>query len=269
MVSGKKDTMPNDLQEIQLTEDSPFQFHCHPGVACFTTCCRDVNIFLTPYDILRMKKRLGIFSGEFLERYTLSLLPSTSGIPVALLKMREDQNKACPFVGPGGCSVYEDRPWSCRMYPLDQGEGYGKYYFVTQPSICLGMKEDREWTVGEYLRNQGLDSYNEMGNLLTKITSDPRLSLENIQNPKVQDMCWMALYDLDRFRRFVLESRFLQIFYVEKELIAKIAQDDLELMKLAYRWLEFGLISGESLKIREDIVKGKKVEMSQGKGRIK
>jgi hypothetical protein len=104
-----------------------------------------------------------------------------------------------------------------------------------------------------------------MGNLLSKITSDPRLSMEKIQNPKVQDMCRMALYDLDRFRRFVLESRFLQIFYVEKEVVAKIAKDDLELMKLALRWLEFGLISGESLKIREDIIKGKKEEMNQRK----
>jgi Fe-S-cluster containining protein len=266
MVSGKKSADPNDPQEIQLTEDSCFQFRCHPGVGCFTTCCRDVNIFLLPYDILRIKKRMGISSGEFLERYTLSLIPSTSGIPVVLLKMQEDRNKACPFVGPEGCSIYEDRPWSCRMYPLDQGDGDGKYRFVTQPSICLGMKEEREWTVGEYLRNQGLDSYNEMGNLLSKITSDPRLSMEKIQNPKVQDMCRMALYDLDRFRRFVLESRFLQIFYVEKEVAAKIAKDDLELMKLALRWLEFGLISGESLKIREDIVKGKKEEMNQRKG---
>ncbi len=67
----------------------------------------------------------------------------------------------------------------------------------------------------------------------------------------------MALYDLDRFRRFVLESRFLQVFYVEKEIAQKITVDDLELMKLAHRWLEFGLVSGETLKIREDVVKGK------------
>ena len=67
----------------------------------------------------------------------------------------------------------------------------------------------------------------------------------------------MALYDLDRFRRFVLESRFLQIFHVEKEISEKIETDDLELMKLAHRWLEFGLIAGETLKMREDMVKDK------------
>lgn len=252
-------------QEMQLTERSEFRFLCSPGLACFTRCCRDVNIFLSPYDILRMKKRLRISSEEFLEKYTISLIPETSGFPVVLLKMREDQNKACPFVGPEGCSIYGDRPWPCRMYPLDQKDGNGEFHFIAQPSFCLGMEEDREWTVKEYLENQGLAPYNEMQILLERISSHPRFSREYIRNYKVQEMCRMALYDLDRFRRFVLESRFLQIFYVEKEIAEKIATDDLELMKLAHRWLEFGLVSGETLKMREDILKGKENSKSRGK----
>jgi Fe-S-cluster containining protein len=243
--------------ETRLDEGTRFRFQCHPGVACFTSCCRDVNIFLSPYDILRMKKGLGISSEEFLERYTLSLIPEASGIPVVLLKMREDPNRSCPFVRPEGCSLYEDRPWPCRMYPLNQKDAGGEFQFVPKAIQCLGMKEDREWTVGEYLRGQGLAPYNDMLKLLERISSHPRLAGENIRNPKVQEMIRMALYDLDRFRRFVLESRFLQIFYVEKEIVQKVATDDLELMKLALRWLEFGLISGETLKIREDILRGK------------
>jgi len=70
----------------------------------------------------------------------------------------------------------------------------------------------------------------------------------------------MALYDLDRFRRFVLESRFLQIFYVPPETVKKISKDDTELLKLAHQWLEFGLVSGEGLKIRADLLKNAGVE---------
>ena len=257
MASMRDKKEKNEPQKIQLTEESSLRFHCHPGLACFTRCCRDVNIFLSPYDILRMKKRLGVSSEEFLEKYTLSLIPETSGFPVVLLKMLEDQNRACPFVGPEGCSLYEDRPWPCRMFPLDQGKTDGEFYFLAQPTFCLGMNEDRQWTVKEYFQDQGLAPYQEMQRLLGTISSNPRLSKENIRNPKIQEMCRMALYDLDRFRRFVLESRFLQIFYVEKEMAQKIATDDLELMKLAHRWLAFGLVSGESLKMREDVLKGK------------
>jgi len=246
-----------DCQHSTIRAEDRLSFHCHSGLPCFTTCCRDVNIFLSPYDILRMKKKLGISSGDFLDQYTVTLIPEASGFPVILLKMQEEQNKACPFITPQGCSIYEDRPWACRMFPLDLGSGQGNFQCITNPSFCLGMKEKRESTVQEYLEGQGTALYAESEMLLGRIASNPRFSKANIQNPKVQEMCRMALYDLDRFRRFVLESRFLQIFHVDEEISERIATDDLELMKLAHRWLEFGLIAGETLKTREDMVKDK------------
>ena len=142
------------------------------------------------------------------------------------------------------------------MYPVDRGEREGEFHLIVDPSMCLGMKEKRQWKVREYLYDQGLDPYNEMEKPFRKITTHPRFSQEKIQNPKIQEMCRMALYDLNRFRRFVLESRFLEVFHVDKEVVDRLKEDDLELMKLAYRWVEFGLISGETLKIREDIIKG-------------
>jgi hypothetical protein len=238
---------------VSLTAESTFSFSCHKDLPCFTRCCRDVNIFLTPYDILRMKKRLAIPSEEFLSRYTLSLVPERSGFPLVILKMREEREKRCPFVSPAGCSIYEDRPWSCRMYPVEGGDREGEFRFIADPSICLGMREKREWTVRQYLCDQGLDPYNEMEKPFASLASHPCFSQEKLQSPKIQEMCRMALYDLNRFRRFVLESRFLEIFYIEKEVVERLKEDDLELMKLAYRWLESGLISGETLKIREDL----------------
>jgi len=242
-------------REHRLRGEDRIRFHCHPGLACYTTCCRDVNIFLSPYDILRMKKRLEMTSGAFLERYTVTLIPEASGFPVILLKMEEEHNKTCPFVTPQGCSIYEDRPWACRMFPLDQGNSADAFRFIADPLSCLGMGEERDTTVREYLGGQGLSLYAESETLLGRIASHPRFSKEHIQNPKVREMCRMALYDLDRFRRFVLESRFLEIFEVEKEVAEKIKTEDLELMRLAHRWLEFGLVAGETLKMREDVLK--------------
>ncbi len=242
-------------KRTELAGVDSMRFRCHRGLACYTMCCRDVNIFLSPYDILQMKKRLGMTSGDFLERYTISLLPETSGFPVILLKMEEEHNKTCPFVTPLGCSIYEDRPWACRMFPLDQGDSAGDLHFIADPSFCLGLAEESETTVGEYLGGQDLSRYSESEVLLGRIATHPRFSKEHIQNPKVQEMCRMALYDLDRFRRFVLESRFLEVFEVEKEIADRVRTDDLELMRLAHRWLEFGLVAGETLKMREDVLK--------------
>lgn len=54
-----------------LCIDDRLDFHCSAGLACFTACCRDVNIFLSPYDILRMKNALRISSGDFLDSFTM------------------------------------------------------------------------------------------------------------------------------------------------------------------------------------------------------
>ena len=54
-----------------LLEKDTFRFECHPGVACFTRCCRNADMYLYPYDIIRMKERLGISSDEFLKKHTI------------------------------------------------------------------------------------------------------------------------------------------------------------------------------------------------------
>jgi hypothetical protein len=64
-----KDRMAS-VEPVRLGPESTFKFKCHPGVACFTECCRDINIILTPYDIIRLKNRLDLSSEEFLALYT-------------------------------------------------------------------------------------------------------------------------------------------------------------------------------------------------------
>mgnify|MGYP003572990922 CR=1 FL=1 len=93
MTDEKSPSPPLDPQE-QLRErilaDSPrlglddtFEFSCHPGISCFNQCCADVNIFLSPYDVLRMKKRLSVPSTEFLDTYTRLPGPKGRAAPAA------------------------------------------------------------------------------------------------------------------------------------------------------------------------------------------
>ncbi len=60
---------------------------------------------LTPYDVLRMKRSLGIDSSEFLEQYTLRLQNAEQKFPIVILKM-EEQSKRCPFLNEKGCGIY-------------------------------------------------------------------------------------------------------------------------------------------------------------------
>ena len=106
------------VDKKQLAEGETFAFTCHPGVPCFNSCCADVNIVLTPLDVLRMARRLGMNTLEFLETHTSNPITKDLQIPMVMLKMKDADGKPCPFVGDEGCTVYEDRPWACRMYPL-------------------------------------------------------------------------------------------------------------------------------------------------------
>ncbi len=237
-----------------ITLDSRIMFECRAGLPCFTTCCRDVTIFLTPYDVLRMKRSLGISSDEFLERFTRTLIPQATGLPVIQLKMNEADDRRCFFVEERGCRIYSDRPWACRMYPLDRRDDNRGYFFIADPEMCQGRKARTLWKVHEWLDAQGLAPYDEMELIFQRMMLSKRFLEEGITNPHLQRMYRMACYDLDTFRRFVFETRFLTIFDVDPQTVEDIKTSDEALLMLALRWLQFGFVAGDALPIRPEVL---------------
>jgi len=59
------------VSPLSVGPDDRFKCACHPSVSCFNQSCADVDSFLSPYEVLRMKKRRGMKSGEFLEKRPL------------------------------------------------------------------------------------------------------------------------------------------------------------------------------------------------------
>lgn len=241
----------------KMTFQDRLRFRCHPGVKCFTTCCADVTIFLAPYDVLRLKNRLGITSDEFMERFTHLLTREKQIIPLVVLKMADNEQKTCPFVTPQGCTVYEDRPWACRMFPLDV-DHEEKFSVIATPSKCLGLNEDDELRVVEWLEDQGVMDYQRVNNYYSEITCNPKLKDMEVESDKVRQMVYMAAYDLDRFRKFVFESRFLDMFEFDETFKEQIRVDDSELLKLGLDWINFGLFGAKTLKVKPEVLEAKK-----------
>ena len=74
-----------------------------------------------------------------------------------------------------------------------------------------------------------------------------------IEDPRMQDMILMALYDSDRFREFVFSSSFLQKFRIDEDIIEKIREDDVALLYFGAQWLRFALFGKKGfLKIDRD-----------------
>ncbi len=226
------------------------RFSCHKGVACLNKCCRDVNIFLTPYDIVRLKNALGITSQKFLDKYTVSPFSKEQKIPIIVLKLKEE-DKTCPFAGKEGCEVYADRPRACRMYPVgenshDISKKTEKAFFLIEDKFCLGNKENKTVTVSDYLNNQGIGKYNEMLEYFNQIISHESFIEGKHLNEQQIGMFYMACYNIDKFRKFVFESSFLKRFEINEEEIKRIQNDDTELLKFGSRWLRYALF-GEKL----------------------
>lgn len=243
----------SDVVKVKIfARDEKFRFECRRDLGCFNTCCRNVNIFLTPYDVLRMKNKLGLKSGEFLARYTTRL--DKGNIPFVLLKMREDADLACPFVTPDGCSIYDVRAWSCRIAPVDlRKDGYT---FIFDSDTCFGLNEDREWTLDEWYQDQGLKIYEEKEKLFREVPAHIAFTgMKNLDN-HIKEMVYLACYDLDRFRRFVFETRFREVFYLDEAEADKIRRDDEALMQYAFRWLKEDFDVGETLELRDELPAG-------------
>ena len=240
--------MENEL--TPLAPDSPFRFACHDRVACFNECCHDLNQFLTPYDIMRLKNGLGLTSSEFLEQYTFQHTGPETGLPIVALKPDIDSGMACPFVRTSGCSVYAHRPSSCRIYPVaraitrsrETGRLQEHFALLKEPH-CLGHGEDQFQTVREWVNNQELTTYNVFNDMLMEI-----IALKNQKGPEPLDMksqlaFHTALYDLDRFRVQIFEKGLLGdretgCFGLYGELLEQAREDDIALLRIGHGWVK-------------------------------
>lgn len=242
------------------TLDKQFKFRCHKGIQCFTKCCSNIEILLTPYDVVRLKKRLELSSEQFLDGYTYMKIDENSSHPYAILKMSEDPDKKCIFLTDDGCDVYTDRPANCRYYPVGQGtiKKEGKegpveeefYFFINEPH-CLGYNEKKSWTIKSWREDQEVALYDEVnqewkGLLLRKnLPGQPKL------DESKQFQFYMASYDLDRFKRYVFESNFLNVFDIDDETIEKIKEDEKELIKFGVKYIKYVMMLEESFKLKE------------------
>ena len=70
-------------------------------------------------------------------------------------------------------------------------------------------------------------------------------------------MFFMATTDLDRFRSFIFNSSFLQIYELDPETLENIRTDDIALMKFSFQFLASSLFGTQGMKISEEKIAAK------------
>ena len=254
-----KHKLPKSVVEPQkLGHQDKISFKCYPGIKCFTACCRKVRINLTPYDIYRLKKRLNLSYTDFLRTYTATLSIDGTPLPINALRHKDKETEECPFVTPDGCTVYTDRPVTCRYYPIgmaimkpytkDSGEDF---FIKIKEAHCLGHYEPDIWTIDEWRADQKADLYDGMNtDWLEVVLKAKTLGMVEFSQKSLK-FFHMASTDMDKFRSFVFESKLLDAYDLEKEMIQRIQDDELELLKFAQKWLRFTLFGEGDFKLKD------------------
>jgi len=225
-----------------------FRFSCRPENPCFNRCCHNPDLELYPYDIVRLCSNLGMTSDVFLKTYTHNLKRSNPCFPSVMLTMSRNSGHPCPFLSESGCRVYADRPDACRMFPLERGVSVTPFsdeepreeYWLQRVPYCLGHGIREESTVAQWVREQGLQPYNRMGELWAE------MSLLFRRNPwgpegsegRIFRMAFMVCYNADQFRNFVTGTSFLQRYRLHDAWEERITTSNEHLLEFGFDWLK-------------------------------
>lgn len=203
--------LPKNVNRIEPGD--AFFFACHSGVKCFTDCCRQLELALTPYDILRLKRETKLDSKTFLEKYVIQEQESDDVFPRFYLTMVDDGRASCVFVSDNGCTVYPGRPGACRAYPMGRAairqadNSIDEFFVLQKESHCHGFDEQEEQNCDKYSTGQGLTQYSEFNDAVATILQHEKIRQGLRLSPKQIDAFVLALYDLDSFRKQLEDGR--------------------------------------------------------------
>ncbi len=244
----------SDMVPEMLDLGTKLKFSCHKGISCFNACCKQADITLTPYDIIRLKESLGKNSTEFLKEHTVPFQMEQDGLPG--VKLRTTDDGVCLFMTDEGCSVYADRPTSCRYYPLGHmsmrqtgAEHEETHYFLVQEQHCKGHDEARELTIQEYLKEQDTAFHDEMNKEWLQVMLKKRSAGSTVGAlpESTLQMFFMCSFDMDRFRRFVLSDAFRTTYELEDSVYEVLEKEDIPLMQFGAKFMKQAFFGERSI----------------------
>jgi Fe-S-cluster containining protein len=229
--------LPKNVNRIEAGET--FSFACHPGVDCFTDCCRQLELALTPYDILRLKRETKLDSAVFLDKYVIQEQDAEDVFPRFYLTMVDDGQASCVFVSNKGCTVYPGRPGACRAYPMGRAairqddNSIDDFFVLLKEPHCHGFAEQEEQNSEKYSRGQGLLNYNKFNDAVATILQHEKIRQGLCLSSQQTESFVLALYDLDSFRKQLVEGRLA----ASEKYDAIVHKEDEQLLLFAVEWL--------------------------------
>ena len=261
-LTGKRNYLMVDIYRDQesaarLASDSRFHFNCHSKLACFNQCCQNPTVILKPYDIIRLRRRLGITTTEFLERYTTKVLEDKSQLPLVMLDIEKEEGMLSFF---GGSRLQYLRRPTRSLPPLSYhpGQQPGRdgvidSYFMKQLNFCQGFTEGQELTLARWKSNQGMEPYDELNRTWLEIILKRGALNPSADDARAPALFTMIAYDIDKFRQFVFQTPFLEIMEIPEDVAAVLQESDVALLRFGYKYLKMVLLIEDTLQMKEEM----------------
>jgi hypothetical protein len=116
------------------------------------------------------------------------------------------------------------------------------YAMVKEPH-CLGHFEDKTQTIEQYRAEQGVVEYDEKARAWRQLVVKRKSAGPSIGKPSPisNQLFFMASYDVDRFRAFVMSPSFNDTYNIPVEIMAALIADDEALLDFGMNFLRHAL----------------------------
>lgn len=167
-----------NLNQNFIRKDQEFRFRCTQcGEWCRNKAPQD-RILLSTVDLYRAANILGNDIQDVIAQSCEMVPGQESMIPLVVMKQRLDGS--CTFLKKGKCTIHENKPLVCAMYPLgrlsfldeDTGSYTFQYYLKDyQKEGCHGAA-DEIWTAEKWLARFNVEQYDECIRLYRQLGED-------------------------------------------------------------------------------------------------
>lgn len=168
---------------------------CNNCEGC-SKCCHGMgnSVVLDPYDIYRLTTGLNMTFSELMkDKISLGMV---DGIIMPSLLTNKD-NDACVFLnGQGRCSVYNERPSVCRIFPLGRYYENGTFRYILQVNECV-KKDHTKVKVKEWIAAGDIKENEKFLNDWHYFVSGLEAGNKDVIM-KVLNIFYTAPYDLNR-----------------------------------------------------------------------
>lgn len=175
-----------------------------------SACCHDMgdSIRLDPMDLFMLQRQSGLAFQQLLGKHIE--LTVVKGMILPYLKM-DEKTLSCTFLSEERCSIHENRPGLCRLFPLGREYENGEMKYILLKDTC-----EREMTkvkISKWIGMPEISKYHRFVLDWHELTRKCQQVLESMQDEETAKS--INLYLLHQFfqKPYNLSDDFYQQFY--------------------------------------------------------